>query len=86
INSLDVYLKDKVEYSIPHGGIHIWCKILKNYDEIQLLEESIQRGVMYVPGSTMGSKNGFVRFTFAREDEDSIDEGIKRFAQALNYV
>lgn len=84
IKSLDTYLKDLVEYSIPQGGIHIWCKILKNYNETQLLEESIKRGVIYVPGSTMGSKDGFVRFTFAKEDEDSIDEGIKRFAEALS--
>lgn len=84
IQCLDVYLKGQVEYSIPQGGIHLWCKILKNYNEIQLLEESIKRGVIYVPGSTMGSKNGFVRFTFAREDVDSIEEGIKRFAEALN--
>ncbi|ETT80841.1 PLP-dependent aminotransferase family protein [Viridibacillus sp. FSL R5-0477] len=86
IKSLDIYLKDQVEYSIPQGGIHIWCKILKSFNEIQLLEESIKKGVIYVPGSTMGSKNGFVRFTFAREDEDSIDEGIKRFAEALNCL
>ncbi|MGE7928113.1 PLP-dependent aminotransferase family protein [Lysinibacillus xylanilyticus] len=86
IKSLDTYLKGRVEYSIPQGGIHIWCKILKNYNEIQLLEESIKRGVIYAPGSTLGSKDGFVRFTFAKEDEDSIDEGIKRFAEALNSI
>ncbi|MGG0664872.1 PLP-dependent aminotransferase family protein [Viridibacillus arvi] len=86
IKSIDDYLRGQVEYSIPQGGIHIWCKILKNFNEIQLLEESIKRGVIYVPGSTMGSKNGYVRFTFAREDEDSIDEGIKRFAEALNCL
>ncbi|MEQ6355987.1 PLP-dependent aminotransferase family protein [Lysinibacillus sp. M3] len=86
IKSLDTYLKDQVEYSIPQGGIHIWCKILKDYNETQLLEESIKRGVIYVPGSTLGSKDGFVRFTFAKEDEDSIDEGIKRFAEALNSI
>ncbi|MEK4426469.1 MocR-like pyridoxine biosynthesis transcription factor PdxR [Solibacillus sp. FSL K6-1523] len=86
IKSLDVYLKDQVEYSIPQGGIHIWCKILKDYNETQLLEESIKRGVIYVPGSTMGSKNGYVRFTFAKEEEDSIDDGIQRFAEALNFI
>jgi len=86
IKSLDTYLKDLVEYSIPQGGIHIWCKILKNYNEVQLLEESIKRGVIYAPGSTLGSKDGFVRFTFAKEDEDSINEGIKRFAEALNSI
>ncbi len=86
IISLDTYLKDLVEYSLPQGGIHLWCKILKNYNEIQLLEESIKRGVIYVPGSTLGSKDGFVRFTFAREDEDSIAEGIKKFGEALKSL
>ncbi|MGZ4160338.1 MAG: MocR-like pyridoxine biosynthesis transcription factor PdxR [Neobacillus sp.] len=86
VTSLKFYLKDIVEFSIPQGGIHIWCRIKKDYNEMNLLEESIRRGVIYVPGSTMGSKKGFVRFTFAREDEESINEGIKRFSDALNSV
>jgi GntR family transcriptional regulator, regulator for abcA and norABC len=85
VTSLNFYLKDQVEFSIPQGGIHLWCRIKKDFNEMQLLEESIKRGVIYVPGSTMGSKKGFVRFTFAREDEESIHEGIKRFAEALNF-
>lgn len=86
VTSLKFYLKDQVECSIPQGGIHIWCKVKKDYNEMKLLEESIKRGVIFVPGSTMGSKKGFVRFTFAREDEESIHEGIKRFAEALHFV
>ncbi|TDL75357.1 PLP-dependent aminotransferase family protein [Rhodococcus qingshengii] len=86
VNSLNFYLKEQVEFSIPEGGIHLWCRIKKDFNEMQLLEESIKRGVMYVPGSTMGSKKGFVRFTFAREDEESIHEGIKRFSEALNSL
>ena len=58
VQSLDMYLKDQVVYSIPQGGIHLWCHVLKEYNETQLLEESIKRGVIYVPGSTMGSKRG----------------------------
>ena len=56
VQSLDMYLKDEVTFSIPQGGIHLWCHVLKEYNETQLLEESIKRGVIYVPGSTMGSK------------------------------
>ncbi|MEH7484883.1 aminotransferase class I/II-fold pyridoxal phosphate-dependent enzyme, partial [Neobacillus drentensis] len=86
ITSLIFYLKDKVDFSIPQGGIHIWCRIKKEVNEMQLLEESIRRGVIYVPGYTMGSKKGFVRFTFARENEELIHEGIKRFAEALGSI
>jgi GntR family transcriptional regulator, regulator for abcA and norABC len=86
ITSLTFYLKEQVEFSIPQGGIHLWCRIKKDFNEMQLLEESIKRGVIYVPGSTMGSKKGFVRFTYAREDEESIHEGIKRFVEALHSL
>jgi GntR family transcriptional regulator, regulator for abcA and norABC len=83
ISSLDFYLKDEVDYFTPMGGIHIWCRIKKEMNDMQLLEESIKRGVIYVPGYTMGSQKGFVRFTFARENEELIDEGIKRFTEAI---
>jgi len=86
VSSLQTYLKDQIKFTIPEGGIHIWCKIRHEVNEIQLLEESIKRGVIYVPGSTMGSEKGFVRFTFSREKEEDINEGIKRFSIALNTV
>ncbi|MCM3690711.1 PLP-dependent aminotransferase family protein [Neobacillus niacini] len=86
VNSLQTYLNDKVDFYIPTGGIHIWCRIVQEFNEIQLLEESIKRGIIYVPGSTMGSEKGFVRFTFSREKEEYINEGIRRFADALKAV
>jgi len=86
IASLQSFLREDVDFTIPNGGIHIWCKIKKELNEIQLLEESIKRGVIFVPGSTMGSGKGFVRFTYSRENEESIHEGIRRFADALNEI
>lgn len=83
VSSLNHLLEDQVEFSTPQGGIHLWCRIKKEHNENQLLEESIKRGVIYVPGTTMGSEKGFVRFTFGRENEANIHEGIKRFAEAL---
>ncbi|WP_312098267.1 PLP-dependent aminotransferase family protein [Niallia sp.] len=83
IESLDTYLHGEVEFFIPNGGIHLWCKIKKEVDESRLLEESLKKGVIYAPGSTMGSKPNYVRFTYAKEKESNIDEGIKRFAEAL---
>ncbi|ULT54812.1 PLP-dependent aminotransferase family protein [Neobacillus drentensis] len=84
--SLQSFLKGEVDFTIPNGGIHIWCKIKKELNETQLLEESIKRGVIFVPGSTMGSGKGFVRFTYSRENEENIHKGIKRFADALNEI
>lgn len=86
VSSLHTYLSDKIKFTIPEGGIHIWCRLINEVNEIQLLEESIKKGVIYVPGSTMGTEKGFVRFTFSREKEENINEGIRRFANALQAV
>ncbi|WP_075618607.1 PLP-dependent aminotransferase family protein [Paenisporosarcina indica] len=81
--SLKYFLGDQVDFYVPEGGIHIWCKLRKEINEMKLLEESIKRGIIYVPGTTMGSEKGYVRFTYARENEENIHEGIKRFADAV---
>ncbi|SDN48417.1 PLP-dependent aminotransferase family protein [Bacillus sp. OK048] len=86
VASLNAFLEDQIEFYIPHGGIHLWCRIKREFNEIQLLEESIKKGVIYVPGTTLGTENGYVRFTFARENQEIINKGIKRFAEALTIV
>jgi GntR family transcriptional regulator, regulator for abcA and norABC len=84
VESLHKNLGNLVHFNIPNGGIHLWCKIKREVNDTQLLEMSIKKGVIYVPGSILGSDKGYVRFTFAREKEEAIHEGIKRFADALN--
>lgn len=84
--SLGLHLKDEVCFAIPDGGIHLWCKINKDVKEKHLLEASIKNGVIFAPGSTLGSNKGYVRFTFARENEEAIREGIRRFALALKSL
>jgi DNA-binding transcriptional MocR family regulator len=86
VNSLNVYLKNQVDFHIPEGGIHIWVKLNRDVNDTQLLEASIKRGIIYTPGYTLGSEKGYVRFTYARENEEHIDEGIKRFADALKSL
>jgi GntR family transcriptional regulator, regulator for abcA and norABC len=83
IQSLHSYLGDQVEFKSPQGGIHLWCKLNRDVNETKLLEDAIREGVIFVPGSTMGSREGYVRFTYARENEKRIDLGISRFAKSL---
>ncbi|MEM1504609.1 PLP-dependent aminotransferase family protein [Domibacillus sp. 8LH] len=85
-SSLTKILGDQVEFFVPQGGIHLWCKLKEEVDEYGLLNESMKRGVAFVPGSIMGSKTGYVRFTFGREEPEAIRKGIGRFAEALKAV
>jgi GntR family transcriptional regulator of abcA and norABC len=86
VSALDRYLAHEVEYVLPEGGIHLWCKLKQETNDNQLLRESIRHGVVYVPGSAMGSQQGFVRFTFGRAETALIDAGIQRFAQAYREL
>lgn len=84
IEALRNQLGDKVSFFIPEGGIHLWCKI--NDLEVNmesLFKDSIKNGVIFTPGSTLTSEHNFARLTYGRVDSDSIQEGIRRFAQSL---
>lgn len=86
VESLNGLLNDKVEFLSPKGGIHLWVKVNQSLNENQLLEESLKRGVAYVPGNILGTEKGCLRFTYGRADQDMIKEGIYRFAEALTNV
>ncbi|WP_175638411.1 MocR-like pyridoxine biosynthesis transcription factor PdxR [Metabacillus schmidteae] len=85
-DSLTTLLGNKTEFLVPKGGIHMWCKLKDSISEYQLLEESVKRGVAFIPGSIFGTEKGYVRFTFGRENQHSIREGISRFAEAFKSI
>lgn len=82
--SLYDQLDDQVEFLVPEGGIHMWCRVKADVSEQQLLKEAIKRGVVYVPGSVFGTQKGYARFTFGRVKEEHIYEAISRFSDALH--
>jgi GntR family transcriptional regulator, regulator for abcA and norABC len=85
--SLQQNIGNKVDFFIPEGGIHLWCKINEESINLnRLLEESIKRGIAFLPGSLMGTQNNYIRFTFGREEIEQIDKGIERFTQALESL
>jgi len=86
VQALRRELPDLISFSIPEGGLHLWCKINAEVNDGKLLEEAVHRGVIFVPGSVYGSDSGFVRFTFARAKAEDIDRGIAQFAAALRPV
>ncbi len=86
VSALHSYLGDEVEFVPPQGGIHLWCQLKHAQDDSRLLKAAIKRGVVFVPGSVLGSKQGYARFTFGRAEKCWIEEGIMRFSQALRDV
>jgi GntR family transcriptional regulator of abcA and norABC len=79
-------LDDNISFSTPDGGIHLWCKLNRPVDDQKLLEESIRKGIAFVPGSILGSEKGCQRFTYGRAETSLIHEGIYRFSEALKNI
>ncbi|AJY77329.1 PLP-dependent aminotransferase family protein [Paenibacillus beijingensis] len=75
-----------IEFQVPAGGIHLWCKMNEEWDEKALFKEAIQNGMIYAPGSTLGSKPNYLRFTYSRTDTHQIEEGIGQFAAAVKRI
>ncbi len=86
VASLRQLLDDQVDFVTPTGGIHLWAGLKAVVDEHQLLKEAVHQGIVFVPGRALGSRTGYVRFTFARAEADAIHEGIVRFSRALLAV
>ncbi|BBH21794.1 transcriptional regulator [Paenibacillus baekrokdamisoli] len=86
VQAINRTLQGRVTFHAPDGGLNLWCKINQVVDDGKLLEESIRRGLVYVPGSVYGSEPGFVRFSYAKPYTADISSGISAFAEALNTI
>ncbi|WP_338448043.1 PLP-dependent aminotransferase family protein [Niallia oryzisoli] len=86
IDALRDILGEKVEFTIPKGGLFIWCKIKKKVDDQKLVEEGIKHKILFMPGSVYGAPNGYVRLTFAHLKKESIREAVKRLAIVLDHI
>ncbi len=80
------YFHDQVEFHLPMGGIHLWCQFKEDINENRLLENSIKEGVIFAPGSTLGTKKGCIRLTYSKRDEAMIQQGIQRLYRAFEHA
>ena len=85
-DSIKKYFPENVHCTYPHGGLFLWVELPENCDSRELFAEAIKRKVAYVPGDSFfpasGKKNYF-RLNFSYNDDDVIEEGIKRLGEAI---
>ena len=82
-SALQKELSDFLTFQAPEGGIHLWCRLLNEENEYQVLEVALRHGVIFVPGSLLGSKKGYIRLTYGRAETHQIEEGVLRLKEAL---
>jgi 2-aminoadipate transaminase len=78
-----------VKWTKPTGGLFLWVTLPEGISATEMLKDSIEQGVAFVPGSsffTNGRDNAF-RLSFSNSSLDEIEQGIERLGRVLKrYV
>jgi DNA-binding transcriptional MocR family regulator len=84
LHSIREKLDGRLEFTVPQGGLNVWCGLTQPIDDQKLLDQAIQRGLVFMPGRIYGSTHPYVRFSFARPSREAIPTGISIFAEVLH--
>ena len=80
------YFPSDVKCTYPHGGLFLWVELPEGCDSRELFQYALERNVAYVPGDAFfpeTKKKNFFRLNFSYNDDEVIEEGVKRLADAL---
>jgi 2-aminoadipate transaminase len=85
--AMDKYFPPNIRWTKPDGGLFSWVTLPPEASSTEILRESIQHGVAFVPGSaffTDGRGDNTMRLSFSNASLEELDLGIKRLAEVLN--
>ena len=91
VDSMEKYFpKGKVKYTIPDGGIFLWCECPEIEDITPVVDKALEKKVAIVPGSNFAIDNkapsNMFRLNYSSASPEKIEEGIKRLGEALSEV
>ena len=91
ISAMEEYFpKGKVEWSVPEGGIFLWCTCPTITDVSVIVNKALEKKVAIVPGSNFAidqslPSNKF-RLNFSSASKSDITEAIKRLGEVLTEI
>lgn len=86
VSAIDEHLPTASVYYEPRGGYYLWVELPDGVDTAELLDVAREEGVWYLPGEIFGPDGGcqnFLRLSWAYEDAQNIEDGIRRLDRAL---
>ena len=84
--ALHEHLGDEIAFSIPAGGMFLWCRFRERLDTAALLVHAREHGVIFVPGAAFypeGADPATLRLSFATCSAEQLREGARRLKLAL---
>jgi len=86
IESLATHFTGRATWTAADGGLFTFVTLHGAIDTAAKVEESVKRGVAYIPGSPFfvdGSGQNTMRLTFAKESDERIREGMRILAGVM---
>jgi GntR family transcriptional regulator / MocR family aminotransferase len=84
--ALAAELAGALTFSLPRGGMALWCRTARGIDADRWGAAALERGVAVQVGRTFafdGRARPFLRLGFGRHDERELREAVRRLAAAL---
>lgn len=82
--------KGKVKWTVPEGGIFLWCECPEIEDITPVVEKCLEKKVAIVPGSNFAidikAPSNMFRLNYSSATPEKLEEGIKRLGEALYEV
>jgi 2-aminoadipate transaminase len=79
-------LDDEISFSVPDGGMFLWCRFRERVDTTMLLAHARKHGVIFVPGAVFYPRGGdpaTLRLSFSTCSGEELREGVRRLELAL---
>lgn len=86
LEAVGAFLPEGVQSSHPEGGLFLWLTLPEGMNARQLLAESLEHSVAFVPGGSFfpnGGHENTLRLNFSYSSEDKIMEGIRRLGEVI---
>lgn len=87
VEAIQIYLGDRVEMTVPTGGLFLWAKLIGVNNSFDYIDDMIRQNVLYVPGALFyadGRVSNEMRLNYSCSTPEVIEEGMKRLARGLN--
>ena len=79
LEALDASFPKEAKWNEPKGGLFLWVKLPAHVNATELLMESVNRGVAYIPGSNFYTTptHNYIRLNYSHPSIPDIAEGIQ---------
>jgi DNA-binding transcriptional MocR family regulator len=85
LSALEKHMPKGVTWTRPRGGLSLLITLPAGVDTGELLEEAVDKGVLFTPGRLFFVNGGanHLRLTFGNIPTQDVEEGVKRLARVL---